>query len=299
MANEFTKIERDLEEVRAQDLPELARPIRLDRDRDAYRGFFDFDWSRALIDQVSGGPFERIVFDLLVDWLGTSWTRQMPWLVVTQLVDLADKMMVNETLGGVVLATTRERVLKRADLPLRNPSHRRRLGSAIEDILRENQRKRRETYEPICQPAGAWAAHTEIDQFSMGLAASERSAYGSIYFAYESFVRRLILAVRPDSLPEVPNAKHIEAALLALSASDSDLVARLWTGDRVRAARLVRNSIVHNGARLDERLRKVEHGIEVVDDYLLVKATDTDRLYGALKTRAAEAVEVATKASRS
>jgi hypothetical protein len=61
----------------------------------------------------------------------------------------------------------------------------------------------------------------------------------------------------------------------------------------VKIARLVRNSLAHNGGKETDDLKKVKHGILVEDDVFQIMAPDTRRLFYVLKERAYKLVEKA------
>jgi hypothetical protein len=61
----------------------------------------------------------------------------------------------------------------------------------------------------------------------------------------------------------------------------------------VRAARLVRNALAHNGGKETDELKKIQHGIRVEGGVLQIMAPDTRRLFDVLKDRAYKLVEKA------
>jgi hypothetical protein len=120
---------------------------------------------------------------------------------------------------------------------------------------------------------------------------SQRIVYGAVYHAYENFVSRCVGLARNEPDYRSPNIKALHSdATAALGGTTADYC---LTDQTVDAARLVRNALAHLGGKETDQLKKVTHGVDVVDGVLQVMPEDNRRLFDALKDRVFKLAETA------
>lgn len=61
---------------------EHSKNVRVDDDLNAYKGFFDYEWSKCIEEAAQGTRLSPLVFDLAVSWKGISDARRLPWLMM-------------------------------------------------------------------------------------------------------------------------------------------------------------------------------------------------------------------------
>jgi len=117
-------------------------------------------------------------------------------------------------------------------------------------------------------------------ELKLSLIGSQRSVYAAIYFAYEDLVATCVALLMGDIENRPESTKLKSAAQQVLS---SDVFEACIMANDVQIARLVRNAIAHNGARLTQDLKNKVHRIRQQDDELFILPADNRALFDTLK----------------
>jgi hypothetical protein len=174
-----------------------------------------------------------------------------------------------------------------------------RLAAEMEgEISKAKQKRLAEAVERIGRELGAgepasgaapdadslWRAMLEEPEFQLAVWGSQRIGYGSIYHAYENFIRECMAAAlgRPEyKAHRLHRLARDARRLFGARITDDCLLS-----ESVTIARLVRNTLAHNAGRESESLKRLPHGLAVENGILQILASDNRRLFDLLKTRA-------------
>jgi len=125
----------------------------------------------------------------------------------------------------------------------------------------------------------------------LALWGSQRIGYGSIYHAYEDFVRQSVAVAKgkPGYGGRRIHTLFRDMALhFGKRVADDRLASR-----HVREARLVRNALAHHGGKETAQLKALGHHLAVEQGMLQIMASDTRALLDLLQRRAYRLVEAA------
>jgi hypothetical protein len=268
----------------------------IDECLESYKTFFDHDWARRIMDVTAGTKLDDCVFSLCVNWKAAANTHIVPWFVVTSMAHFAAGMTKShEPLTVKIIKATAARLLAEMGDSLRN-MQRKKLSNAIDRIGKEvcEGLERQEDQEEL-KPEFYWQMYLGSQyphEFRLIVWGSQRICYGAVYHAYEDFIRG---CVRIASCPKTHAGYSGHRKLMdEVEKHFGQQVAQdCLNAPEVRAARLVRNALAHNGGKETDELKKIQHGIRVEGGVLQIMAPDTRRLFDVLKDRAYKLVEKA------
>jgi hypothetical protein len=270
--------------------------IQFDHELEHYRSFFDHEWSKAINAVVEGTEFDPPTFALCVSWKAAANSCVLPWLMVESMAQYGQGILGAKTpFAARYIAAISEGLSGALGQTLSNTG-RRKLAKALREIGAEVER----AYE-VAKREGATRAEdiwtgllaTGSAELPLALWGSPRTSYTSIFHAYENFLRQCTAVAigeageyRPKSPQLLKDAKTAFGGPLA----DECLEAR-----PVRIARLIRNSLAHNGGTVTSEFAKPEnaHTIAVVDGRFQIMPYDTRALFNDLKGRALRLAEFA------
>lgn len=113
--------------------------------------------------------------------------------------------------------------------------------------------------------------------------ASQKTSYAELYFAYECFVVKCLKLVSGNFSKKFSSANAISSGL---NEHFGNLIKdECWQDDPVWIARLIRNAIVHHGARITDKLQEAGPRLKVrtLDDRLQIFPEDVRQLFHDLK----------------
>lgn len=267
---------------------ELFSNIAFDDRRSSYASFFDHAWAVEFDTLSDKSRIQRAAFVLMRDWKGIALSTRMPWLMIESLQSFH---------GGFTKANP-PYTKRLASLFARYVTDRSRLSNMkkkelleVVNGLDEQVRKDMEQLGSGFDPDAFWQEYLGISEFCVALWNGQRIAYGAIYYAYENFLQRVVAAGRQDESYRAKNLSQLREGLEAFFGASSS---QQWIdAPKIEIARLVRNSLTHDGGRVSDLLRPKAHGIRVVDDELQIFPEDTRYLFNLLKAQATNVAETA------
>jgi len=234
------------------------RTLRIALTPGAYQDFFDEDWKQLLIRRTKETKLDDPVSDLIVSWDGIGHSFGLPFMIVRSVHKMRHRMYNHKDPLRVAD--------KIADwignqIAQDQPSI---AGSKIKDAAKRAAKKYRDQNpEKITRTfEETWAECLERPDFPRVLWSIQRLCYGSMHHSYENYVRHAVqIAKNNDKYEATGKAFWNDVAslvgegtafeCLGAPTSDSETIA-----DEVTLARLVRNSLAHNGGRLSKALKR-------------------------------------------
>jgi hypothetical protein len=260
---------------------------------DFYKTFFDHTWSRRLDELVAGTKLVGPVFSLCMYWKAAANTHIMPWLMVESLKGFSDGYGSGGRSAADRAVWHMVRAVPAAMTPHMTNMGRKKLTEVMDDLgekwktaqgLEAEELDSQAMFEQFLYGPGG-------SELQLSIWGTQRIVYGSLFHAYENFVNQTVGLARSE-----PNYKGFPFDKLVADAKTvfGDSTAKYCLTDPfVKASRLVRNALAHNGGRVDEKLAGVDHGIEVVDGELQVMPPDNRKLLNELKVRVLKLAETA------
>lgn len=257
--------------------------IRVDDQLDEYRPFFDHQWAAEIEQLAAGSKLAEPVFTLHVNWLAAANTCAIPWLTCHGLAQQwRSRLEGQQPLARRMTEELAERLAGEMEGEI-SKSKQKRLAGAIERIGQQIGAESAAPGGP--QDANAlWQAMLEEAEFQLAVWGSQRIAYGSIYHAYENFVRECMAIAlgRPEYKAHRLNRLARDARRLF----GATITRNCLLAESVTIARLVRNTLAHNAGRETENLKRLPHGLVIENGIIQILASDNRRLFDLLKRRA-------------
>lgn len=257
--------------------------IRIDDRLEQYAPMFDHAWADRMEAFAAGTKLTAAVFTLAVHWRAAAGACAMPWLVCHALQPQWQGMLAaQQPFADRLTAVLADRVAEEMGDAL-SRAKQKRLAEAVERIGHELHAQPEEVTTRFA-PATLWAGLLRDPEFQLAVWGAQRLSYGSIYHAYESFLRECIaLALdRPDYRGRKLGVLVRDARRLFGPRTAADCL----TAPPVTVARLVRNTLAHHGGRETPALRAAGHGLVVEEGVLQILAPDTRLLLEQLQLRA-------------
>lgn len=263
--------------------------IRIEDDLSLYRPFFDHPWAERITHLAAGTKLAEPVFTLSVNWRAAANTCAMPWLTCeSSRRQWADFLQRQQPFARRITEAVVERVGGTMGNSL-SKAKQKKLAQVVQQLGGEVHRQADEARHFDAE--AVWKVLLETPEFQLAVWGSQRLGYASIYHAYEHFVRECIARVsgNPDYRGHRIRALVRDAGRLFGPQMARDCLA----APQVINARLVRNTLVHNGGRETPQLRSLPHGLVVEGGVIQVMASDTRELFDLLKGRAYKLVRKA------
>ena len=273
----------------------ITQTIVIDERLESYRTFFDHVWAEKIGKLAAGTKLESPVFNLRINWKAAANTCVVPWLICTTVSGFsAGFAMGREPFAAQMVSACAKRLP--AEMPGLSNMRRKELSVAVKKIGTDLMALlAQQADESAVNANEMWttllngAAQSE---FRLSIWGSQRISYGAIYHAYEDFVRECI-GLGLGRAKYKPRGGTKELVADAGQHFGPQIADACLNSPDVKIARLVRNSLAHNGGKETDELKKVQHGILVEDNVLQIMAPDTRRLFYVLKERAYKLVEKA------
>jgi len=267
----------------------FVRRISRDPSLDSYQGFFDHSWAKQIHNVAEGKKFDQALFDLTSSWKGTSNARRMPWLMIRLLKGMLEGYARMKVPFPVTVA---EAFLKNVSKMMGDTPFTQKQLERMKLVFADIQGRLWSGLEAIPpdfanEIDGFWEEIVGESDFSLSLWKSEENAYVAIYFAYEDYVSRLVGLGKGTSGYKLSDTFQEDF----VSLFGSSMFDTCWACKPVRVARLVRNAMLHNGGRLTADLKKIDHGLRLEGEQIILIAPDTTNLYNLLKDRASGITE--------
>jgi hypothetical protein len=258
-----------------------------------YRPFFDPPWAEKIAQLANGTRLSDPIFILTTNWRAAANTCSMPWLLVHSLKsEWSGFLQSQQPFSQRIAEALAERLTSEMTESLSH-GKRRKLAEAVKRIGHD-------VHQQVGQPPEAkydmetfWNALLKGEEFQLALWGSQRIGYGSIYHAYENFVRQCIsigLGKPHYRGQRIRGLIRDATQLFDMRIADYCLASR-----QVRVARLVRNALAHGGGQETEPLRAFRHGLVIENGIIQILASDTRGLFEMLKRRVYRLAEKAVE----
>jgi hypothetical protein len=272
----------------------ITHRIFVDDPLESYQTFFDHTWVENIDTMVAGTKLERPIFNLCVSWKAAANTCILPWLIC----DSVSEFSVGFTMGREPFAAqVIEACAKRLPNEMSRLSNmqRKELIAAVKKIGTElRDRLAQQAHEFTVSANQMWMAFLNgagASEFRLSIWGSQRTAFGAIYHAYENLLREAVSLA--SGRPQY-KVRKVSTLLTDCANLFGQPIADMCLADPdVRAARLVRNALAHNGGKETAELCGVAHGIRLENGELQIMAPDTRRLFDLLKVRVFKLAEKA------
>ena len=129
--------------------------------------------------------------------------------------------------------------------------------------------------------AELWEKSLDNSAFNGALWKVAESAYSNFFHAYENLIVS-ILKIKSSSVIRVTDCGFNSKLAEELGQS---LAGKLWSNEKIKLCREVRNALVHNGGKETAKLKKMANKPRVAEDDILISATDVKNLEIDLKAR--------------
>ena|GEM_PF-2599970 len=284
----------------------IARPL-IDQHLDSYKGFFDHEWSRRIFEAVRTSSLEDPVWELMLAWRSANGVHLLPWLMVESL----RKFATGEIEGSLQYrASYAEEVIKGVVNKIAEAMHysltqeqRSNLKRVVTKIEKEAAGTIKTAKEQVAFDVERyWASLLPLSEFQFSILGTQRTNYGSLFFAYEDFLANVIRTKEPTYSSKKKPIKETFAVHFGESLTDF-----CWNHDEVNLARLVRNALAHNGSRFGRDLEKYKarfvdathmdkallrgDRFNLVDGIIQITPDNTAYLFSVLKERVTQIVE--------
>ena len=266
---------------------DLTKNIKVDVRLESYRSFFYHAWAERILSITEGSQIDLITFDLTASFKGIANTFALPWIMAQQLNGFANGFVESrptiprqflELISDRLIGQTNARNMLRKEL-------RANLDRLLDEVISADEVARKET--AVATPEVCWNLTLDNSEFQMSLWSSQRLCYGGLYYAYEDYLLRVYQVCSGDN-----DCKINGCFPKKFSDIFGDRLRDECLSDhRIAAAKQVRHSLVHSGGRINEKLNRMRHGIEVIDGELQIMAPDTRSLFHVLKDRSLNLAE--------
>lgn len=266
--------------------------LAFDRDIRSYESFFDNNWKLEIGKVAKGTALDDAVVDLLVNWEAIANTHQMPHVLVQSLQGAWKISFSSESgaMGRIVSFADSLTSSLLDEMKSFSPAQKAQVRRIIKRIATNTKVAAQQSAQ---KDPDLWNGMTHDPQFKglhLSLWGSQRLCYPALYFAFEVYVRILVSKVAKVPEKRIDKLADIKkAAIPVLTASVVDKA----IDAKVDTARMVRNSLVHDGGRESQQLKNRNHGILVLSGTLQIRPTDTKNLYHDLKDRVLELTKAA------
>lgn len=273
----------------------LNHSIVIDERLESYRTFFDHTWADRFVTLTGDTKLDDAAFSLCINWKAAANTHLVPWFTVTGLSQFAHGVLTgHDPLGKKLIDALAHRLPAEMGDSMRH-MQRKKLAEVIHRIGNEVCSALETAKEHVVPTADSYwqsfISAPESHEFRLIIWGSQRICYSAIYHAYEDFVRECIGLGMGHSTYRSSRAKKMLAD--AETVFGPTLAAECLGCKEVRIARLVRNSLAHNGGRETDELKRVRHGIQVEGGVLQIMAPDNRAIFDELKSKALNLAEQA------
>lgn len=133
----------------------------VDKRLEAYKSFFDHDWARLFLSEVTDTKLDPAALYLVTDWKGAACTARLPWLLLSSLESLhAGYLTHQEPFGQGLIRFLGEHVVAKMGDSLSNMK-RKQLAKVIGDLGTDYQQIRQQM--PVTFPVQEmWCQYLQI-----------------------------------------------------------------------------------------------------------------------------------------
>jgi hypothetical protein len=238
-------------------MDELSSEVYIDLRPDAHEGLFDVKWAERLFDRTRDTPLEKHVFALCEFWKSTSNAFRMPWFLLLTLKSFHDGVFINHTspsqkvIQALIIKLANDPILGLRKMQVQN----------LIKVLRELDDQISSSSPPKFDREEVWKNFARSPEFALGTASLREMCHNNLLFGYEHYCKNSL-----DALP---------APALSSSKKSTPSFIERFTGrfgkdicdevhdSQITLAREVRHAFVHNGGRVDQKLKDAGIGLPV------------------------------------
>lgn len=219
----------------------IARPL-IDPHLDSYKGFFDHDWCGRIFEAIRTSLLKDSVRALMLAWRSANGVHLLPWLMVESL----RKFATGEAEGSLQYrANYADEVIKGIVNKIAEGMHyslkqeqRSNLKRVVAKIEKEAAGAMKTAQEQVAFDVERyWGSLLPLSEFQFSILGTQRTNYGSVFFAYEDFLASVIMTKEPTYSSKKKPIKEAFATYFGDSLTDY-----CWNHDKLDLARLVRNA---------------------------------------------------------
>ena len=286
----------------------IARPL-IDPNLDSYKGFFNHGWCGRIFEAVRGSPLKDPVGVLMLAWRSANGVHLLPWLMVESLRRFATgeaegSLQYRASYADEVIKGLVGKIEKGMQYSLKQ-EQRSNLKRVVAKIEKEAAGAMKTAYQQVAFDVERyWSSLLPLSEFQFSILGTQHTNYGSVFFAYEDFIANVIRTKEPTySSKDKKNPIHVAFP----NHFGKPLTDFCWNHEEVELARLVRNTLAHNGARFGKDLEKYKmrfvdvsgtnkvllrgDHFNLVDCVIQITPDNTTYLFNILKDRVTKIVE--------
>jgi hypothetical protein len=254
--------------------------IQIDERLESYASFFDHAWASRFVDASQGTLLYEAAHDLCLDWKGIALASRMSWLMVHSLEKFYEGFSKTDpSFSGRLTRALGEYVASHSSLS--NMRKKELIGIVGELGLNVQEDMKRQP-SPI-EPKMVWADYLKVKEMGWALWSSQRTAYGSLYFGYENFLRNAVGLARGE--PDYRAFKYSVIRRDFEGAFGEPLALECIDDPEIEIARLARHCLTHNGGKPSPELNGTTHKIRVQNGRLQIFPEDVRALFSLLTNR--------------
>ena len=230
----------------------------IDPNLSSYDKFFDHEWARGIFESVNETPLEDAVYSLLLAWRSANGAHILPWLMANSLRqyvqgEIKGNLHFRDNYAASFIENIVEKIERMMQSSLKS-DQRRSLRQAVKTIEKEAHDAFRVAQGRVhFDVDGYWKSLVETSEFQFSILGIQRINYGSLFFAYEDFLAN---AIRTKELSYSSKDRNNAIHVAFPKYFGKSLTDFCCSHDEVTLARLVRNSLAHNGGRFGSEFEK-------------------------------------------
>lgn len=264
-------------------MEEITRTTGIESQREVYREFYDQQWGAEFTFSLQNTKVWDSGVDLIRNWQAASQARSWPSLMVNMVEASLRKNFEEVTpLSTKKIRFIRDRLaghLKSSGETLR-PAFYRKLEDALVDLDRHADHSMESARDQvISEMDDVWDHLVPLRMFHNMIWSSEITAYASLYYNYEWFMKECVRRAR--------NLEDYEFHSPDLGKVFTEGLGYKCTNEpEIQIAKYTRHALIHNGGHLTAKLKSLPHRHRTEDGELQIAATETTRLFHTLKDKA-------------
>lgn len=266
---------------------EIEQLIVIDNRLESYKEFYDHAKAKQLDALVTGTKLETPALALCTNWKAASNTMRLPWLTVSSTESWGRGFAKERGFAGRFTTALANQLPKRMGDNL-SKGQKLTMIAAVHEVGEQVQRIEKDAATKAIDKQELWEAFIDAStpgtpEFQLAVWGSQRIGYSATYHAYENFIRECLAILENDPDYRTSNIKKLVADVLHYFGQP--ILDDCILDKQVNAARLIRNSLAHNGGMETTDL-PTDHGIRVEGGILQIMAPDVRQLMHLLQDRA-------------
>jgi hypothetical protein len=226
--------------------------VHIDLRPDAHEALYDHDWAVSILDSTRNTVLEQHVFSLCELWKSTSNAFRMPYFLLLTLNSFHDGVFKEYSPPGLQVVQAlmfnlqNDPILGLRGMQVQNLTKRlEALSADVSNVLRNNP--------PQFDHDAAWKSFSQSTEFALGIAGLREMSHNNLLFAHEHYCRSCLEAL-PTPASSTSTKTNLSFIERFIDRFGKDIYERVYDA-RIRLAHEVRHAFVHNGGRVDAKLK--------------------------------------------